>query len=51
MRMKLKANPVKCLRQEGGQALLIVLALLLLGSLTLPPPLLYEHLAENRYGI
>jgi hypothetical protein len=34
---KEKANLFKCLCREGGQALIIVLVLLLLGSLTLPP--------------
>lgn len=36
---KIKANLVKCLREEKGQALVVVLALLLIGSLTLPPVL------------
>ena len=39
--MKEKTNLVRCLRQEGGQALIIVLVLLLLGSFTLPPLLSY----------
>ena len=34
-----KSNLIKCWREEKGQALVIVLALLLIGSLTLPPVL------------
>lgn len=37
MNNRIKSNLIKYLREEKGQALIAVLALLLLGSLTLPP--------------
>jgi len=40
-----KANIFKCLREESGQALIAVLALLMIGSLTLPPVL--SHIATS----